>query len=316
MTDIEKARRLFRDAGLAFPTIPEELAAQLREQGNRRLPMRDNIGDSYAPSWLFCTRPLDMSPYNLQHYVHEVEETQVNDYAVVSHSGYGVNSYAIQYYLVQGSLRMFLHLGWGGVYMDATAAAARIRDCFSIADQVVAAAQSVGRFQAGERLTVVGSDFYGSYWLPAEKSRRGKVAGRKDRLDVTPLQVLTEALDWLTSCRGRKRSERGSTMPIPRVQSLLLPVLQIVADRAEQSVEEIRKRVKDEFKLTDQEIKQTHPKSGNNVFVNRVAWALAHLVMGKAIAPERKGFYKVTERGVTILKGNPSELTIKELHWQ
>jgi hypothetical protein len=32
MSDIEKARRLFRDAGLAFPAIPEELAAQLRER--------------------------------------------------------------------------------------------------------------------------------------------------------------------------------------------------------------------------------------------------------------------------------------------
>jgi hypothetical protein len=32
MTDIEKARQLFRDAGLYFPTIPEEFAARLKEQ--------------------------------------------------------------------------------------------------------------------------------------------------------------------------------------------------------------------------------------------------------------------------------------------
>ena len=30
MTDIEKARQLFRDAGLAFPTIPGELVEQLK----------------------------------------------------------------------------------------------------------------------------------------------------------------------------------------------------------------------------------------------------------------------------------------------
>jgi hypothetical protein len=53
MTDIEKARQLFRDAGLAFPTIPGELAEQLKEHGQ----------------WLFSTRPLEMSPYNLQHYL-------------------------------------------------------------------------------------------------------------------------------------------------------------------------------------------------------------------------------------------------------
>jgi len=177
MTDIEKARQLFRDAGLAFPTIPEELAEQLKEHGR----------------WLFSTRPIDMSPYNLQHYLDEVDVSPVKDYAVLSHAGHGVNSYAIQYYLVHGSLRMFLHLGWGGVYMDRGEAAATVRDCFSMADQIASLAQTVGRFQAGKQLTVVGSDFYGSYWLPPGKTRRGEASGHKG-----PLNVLTQTLDWLT----------------------------------------------------------------------------------------------------------------------
>ncbi len=33
MTAVEKARHLFQEAGLAFPTIPEELAARLKERG-------------------------------------------------------------------------------------------------------------------------------------------------------------------------------------------------------------------------------------------------------------------------------------------
>jgi hypothetical protein len=56
------------------------------------------------------TREIDMSPYNLQHYIREVDGTHVEDYVVLSHSGYGVNSYALQYYLVHGMLEMFLHL--------------------------------------------------------------------------------------------------------------------------------------------------------------------------------------------------------------
>lgn len=84
MTDIEKARHLFQEAGLAFPTIPGALVAGLKEQGK----------------WLFSTRELKMSPYNLQHYVHEVDGSHVEDYAVLCHSGHGTNSYAIQYYLV------------------------------------------------------------------------------------------------------------------------------------------------------------------------------------------------------------------------
>lgn len=298
MTGIEKARQLFRDAGLGFPTIPEEFAVRLKELRH----------------WLFSTRLISVSPYNFQHYVHEAERTQIEDYALLSHSGHGVNSYAIHYYLLQGPLHMFLQLAWGGVYMDAKAAAAEIHDCFSLADQVVTAAQEVGKFQAGERLIIVGSDFSGSYWLRPGKNRRWQDVGRNNPLDLKPLEVLTEALGWLTSRRGGKRSEEGTTMPIPRINSLLIPVLRIVSDESGHSVEDIRKGVKDQFKLTDEQTKETHPKSGMNVFENHVAWALAHLVMGKAITPERTGFYKITERGLAILNGNLRELTIKELH--
>lgn len=183
MTDIEKATKLFRDAGLGFPAIPEELAAQIKERG----------------PWVYSTRPVELPPYNLQQYVKEVERTQTKDYVVLSHSGHGVNSYAIQYYLVQGPLRMFLHLAWGGVYMKEKEAAATIRNCFSIADQIVEAAQTVGRFQAGEHLTAVGSDFYGSYWSPPGESRRRREARGRGFLDSKPLQVLAEAHGWLAN---------------------------------------------------------------------------------------------------------------------
>ena len=178
MTDIEKARQLFQKTGLAFPTIPEEFAPRLSEHGK----------------WLFSTREIEASPYDLDHYVDEVARVPVEDYVVLSHAGHGVNSYAIQYYLVQGALRMFLHLGWGGVYMDAKVAAAKIQDCFSLADKIVSAAQSEGRFQPGDQLTVIGSDFYGSYWLPPGESRLKKGDDSK-----TPANVLTEVLHWLTS---------------------------------------------------------------------------------------------------------------------
>ena len=102
MTDINKARDLFRSAGLAFPTLPDELAVKLQE--------RDQ--------WVFSTRPIRIWPYELDRYVNQSQRRQIRDYALLSHSGHGINSYAIQYYLVLGRLRMFLHLGWGGVDED------------------------------------------------------------------------------------------------------------------------------------------------------------------------------------------------------
>jgi restriction system protein len=107
-------------------------------------------------------------------------------------------------------------------------------------------------------------------------------------------------------------------MPIPDPQTLLLPVLKVLADGAEHEVEEIRERMKNQFDVTPGELAQKNKKGF--VFVNRVAWALAHLnmeagPMGHAteITLIRKGVYRITERGAAILQSNPSELRIKDL---
>lgn len=178
MTDIEKARHLFQEAGLAFPTIPDALAARLEEQDE----------------WIFSTRAIEISPYNLQHFVDEVEGSHVDDYVVLSHSGHGFKSYAIQYYLVFGPLCLFLHLGWGGVYMDADAAVARIRECFSLADQIVPSAMTLGRLGPGPRLTIVGSDFYGSHWSAPDRHEEREGSNG-------PAEVLAEVLHWLAGPR-------------------------------------------------------------------------------------------------------------------
>jgi len=182
--DIEKANRLFREAGLAFPTLPAKLASQLKE--------RDN--------WCFSTREIDwdnyMWPYNLNYYVHEFEEKHVQDYAVISHSGHGINSYALQYYLVCEHLGLFLHLGWGGCYMDANEDSAKIRDCFRLADKIVSAVRNLGTFGENDRLLIVVSDFYGSFWVPPGGNRR-----EKDALPKGPAEMLTEVLQWLRNTR-------------------------------------------------------------------------------------------------------------------
>ena len=197
MSVLEKARRLFQEAGLAFPEIPEELAAGLKEQGK----------------WLFSTRDLEMSPYNLDHYVQEGDQAPAA-YVVLAHSGHGVNSYAIQYYLVSGPLRLFLHLSWGGVYMDAEAAASKVRECFSQANEIVAATMASRKFALGERLTIVGSDFYGSYWsVPGQslQEERENQAIRDEGgkcLDDQMVDMLGERIKTAKSEKGEDLSAK------------------------------------------------------------------------------------------------------------
>lgn len=188
MSGVERARKLFQKAGLAFPKIPAELAVRLEERHE----------------WLFSTRKIQMSPYNLQHYVREAEQSRLRDYVILSHTGHGVNSYAIQYYLVRGALRMFLHLGWGGAYMNAQEEALKIRDCFGLADKIVREVRRV-RDPSRSWLTVVASDFYGSYWLPP-----GQVGLSKRADDKAPVIVLAEVLDWLDNSHGSWNQGTGT----------------------------------------------------------------------------------------------------------
>ncbi|MFA4838120.1 MAG: hypothetical protein WC703_01410 [Candidatus Neomarinimicrobiota bacterium] len=174
MTDLAKAKALFRKAGLAFPCLPVRLASSLNERGK----------------WIYSTRPIDVSPYDLNHYVNGAGRAETGDYAVLAHSGHGVNSYAIQYYLVCGPLQMFLFLGWGGVYMDAQKTAENIRQCFSLADRIAKDTQK--KLRPDGRLMVVVSDFYGNYWSPHHDSDAVHLSDEK-----TSQEVLGEVLTWL-----------------------------------------------------------------------------------------------------------------------
>lgn len=110
-------------------------------------------------------------------------------------------------------------------------------------------------------------------------------------------------------------------MSIPDPQTLLLPVLKVLADGNEHRVEEIRECMRTQFGITSNELEQKN-RTGVSVFVNRVAWALAHLNMEagpighpKAVVLIQKGVYRITDRGSSLLRHNPRELTIKDLRW-
>jgi restriction endonuclease Mrr len=101
-------------------------------------------------------------------------------------------------------------------------------------------------------------------------------------------------------------------MPTLKVQPFLLPVLRAIEDGAEHPVGEIRKRVAEELRLTDDELKATHAKSGQRVYVNLIAHALANFNVGKAITWRGEGVYQIADRGRAILDSGVICLTIND----
>ena len=64
-------------------------------------------------------------------------------------------------------------------------------------------------------------------------------------------------------------------MAIPDFQTIMRPLLEVLADAQERPVTAIRETCT-AIGLTDQELEERLPSGRQQTYVNRVAWALAH----------------------------------------
>jgi restriction system protein len=104
-----------------------------------------------------------------------------------------------------------------------------------------------------------------------------------------------------------------SKMPIPDYQSLMLPVLRLAGDRKEHPLAEFRQRIAADLQLSEPELAERLASDSQTVFASRVAWAIQYLKQAAAIEGVRRGVYKITDRGLSISKDNPAEVTLKIL---
>lgn len=79
----------------------------------------------------------------------------------------------------------------------------------------------------------------------------------------------------------------------------------MLADGEERPVEVIRGTLAEQFGLTEEELEERLPSGRTQTYVNRVAWALAHLKGAACIEPARRGVYRITDRGQQLLAETP-----------
>lgn len=102
-------------------------------------------------------------------------------------------------------------------------------------------------------------------------------------------------------------------MAIPDFQTLMLPLLKILADGREYSVQETVDLLALQYRLTEEEKRQLVPSGRVPVFYNRIAWAKAHLKRAGLIERPRRGCYKISERGEEVLKSSPAAVNLRFL---
>ena len=102
-------------------------------------------------------------------------------------------------------------------------------------------------------------------------------------------------------------------MPIPDLESLMLPILKALSDGVETPVSEIRARVADAEGLTQDEVWKMLPSGKHPVFRNRVGWAVTHMKSAGLMENVRHGVYKLTAEGKRVLSQRPTRIDRKLL---
>ena len=102
-------------------------------------------------------------------------------------------------------------------------------------------------------------------------------------------------------------------MTIPDFQSLMLPALKALSDSAEKPISEIRNHIAEAQGITLEEMRELLPNSRQSVFVNRVSWALIYLGRAGLSERVRRGVWRLTEEGASLLADEPPRIDMNYL---
>jgi restriction system protein len=107
--------------------------------------------------------------------------------------------------------------------------------------------------------------------------------------------------------------QQHEILTIPDYQSIMLPLLKLSSDGLEHSSRQTVDRLANELRLTKEEKETIYPTKKVSMFYDRVHWALSYLKNARLIEGTKRGFFKITERGVNVLKQNPEDINVRFL---
>jgi restriction system protein len=101
-------------------------------------------------------------------------------------------------------------------------------------------------------------------------------------------------------------------MSIPDYQSLMLPVL-MASSKGEVHIGAVVDELANQLALSQEERSQLLPSGQQTVFSNRVHWAKSYLSKAQLVEITRRGHFRITPRGQTVLQSAPKKIDNKFL---
>lgn len=100
---------------------------------------------------------------------------------------------------------------------------------------------------------------------------------------------------------------------IPDYQTLMLPVLQNCADKNEHSLREVIETLAVQLNISPEERRDLLPSGRQPVLDNRVGWARTYLKKAGLLEATRRGYVRITPRGLEVLADSPKRIDVKLL---
>ena len=102
-------------------------------------------------------------------------------------------------------------------------------------------------------------------------------------------------------------------MAIPDYQTVMLPLLRFLTDGREHNIGEVVDSLAAEFNLSAEERGQLLGSGQQTVIRNRAGWARTYLKKAGLISSTRRGYFRITERGQSVLSSGPDRIDVKYL---
>lgn len=98
-------------------------------------------------------------------------------------------------------------------------------------------------------------------------------------------------------------------MTVPEYQTFMLPLLKLAGDQQEHTLSEAYDRLAKEFNISDAERSELLPSGKQSRFDNRIGWARTYLKKAGLIESAGRGIFRITSRGLDVLKSKPQSIT-------
>ncbi|HVN63536.1 MAG TPA: restriction endonuclease [Candidatus Binataceae bacterium] len=103
-------------------------------------------------------------------------------------------------------------------------------------------------------------------------------------------------------------------MAVPTYDAMMLPLLRMIADGKEHSLEECGRELSAQLRLTPEDLALLLPSGRQKVFYNRVWWAKKYLRKAGLLEITGRGKFRIADRGKDILRRPPERINLKFLY--